>query len=332
MIGLRWRKHRVALAPWLLLALAIALVAVQLKRPAALWDLYRPWAEIGALATVMTAVILTGGIDLSIGSTLALAGVVLGLLWHDAGWPLWAATAAALLTGTAAGACNGLLIVQGIAPLVATLATMACYSGLAMALCEGRRISGLPVEFCRLGQGFFLGLSGQFWLLAIIVVATATAVHRTPWGRGLYAIGDNRLAAQFAAVPVRRVEMLLYTACGLAAGAVAVFYTARGGAAVPDAGVGIELKAIACVVIGGTRVTGGYGSVARTLLGLAVMAHLDLGLQLLGARRIGLPFCDATWQVNANARQILLGALVIALAIWNQRVTSGERDERRRFE
>lgn len=305
--------------PWLLLAATVALLAVQLKRPAALWDLYRPWAEIGALASVMTAVILTGGIDLSIGSIVALAGVVLGMLWHDVGWPLWAASAAAVVTGAAAGALNGLLIVRGIAPLVATLATMACYSGLAMALCEGRRVTGLPPAFCRLGQGFWAGLPGQFWLLAAALLSMGVAVHRTAWGRALRAIGDNRQAARFAAIPVARVEFILYTICGLMAGLVAVVYTARGGAAVPDAGVGLELKAIACVVLGGTRVTGGFGSVARTVLGLAVMTHLDLGLQLLGARRLVIPGTSVAWQMNANARQILLGALVIALAIWNQR-------------
>lgn len=318
-------RRATKLAPWLLLAVSVALVAVQLKRPEALWDLYRPWAEIGALAALMTAVILTGGIDLSIGSTLALSGVVLGLLWNDAGWPIWAASSAAVVTGAVAGAINGLLIVRGIAPLVATLATMACYSGLAMALSEGRRITGLPADFCRLGQGFWCGLPGQFWLFAAALATAGVAVHRTPWGRALFAVGDNRLAAKFAAIPVARVEFLLYAASGWIAGATAVFYTARGGAAVPDAGAGLELKAIACVVLGGTRVTGGFGSVARTALGLAIMAHLDLGLQLLGARRFAIPFSDATWQVNANARQMLMGALVIALAIWNQRGAAGQR-------
>lgn len=318
-----WRLVRGSLranfAPWLLLALSVALVAAQLKRPAALWDLYRPWAEIGALATVMTAVLLTGGVDLSVGSIVALAGVTLGLLWRDAGWPIVAAATAALATAAAAGAGNGLLVIRGVAPLVATLATMACYSGLAMALCAGKRVTGLPAEYCRWGQGFWWGLPGQLWLLAAALAAMYVAIHRTAWGRALFALGDNRQAAVFAALPVRRIELSLYALSGLMAGVVAVFYTARGGAAVSDAGVGLELKVIACVVLGGTRVTGGYGGVARTLLGLAILAHLDLGLQLLGARRLSLPWTDAVWQVNANARQILLGALVIALAVWNQR-------------
>jgi ribose/xylose/arabinose/galactoside ABC-type transport system permease subunit len=151
-------------------------------------------------------------------------------------------------------------------------------------------------------------------------------VHHTRFGRYLYAIGENRLAAEFAAVPLRKVEWSLYAASGTIAGLVALVYTARGGAAVPGAGAGIELQTIACVVVGGTRVTGGFGGLGRTLLGVAIMSLLDIGLQFV-SRKIYLPWSDVPWQLNANARLILVGMLVIGVAIWNERSASARNLE-----
>ena len=133
------------------------------------------------------------------------------------------------------------------------------------------------------------------WLAAWIVV------HHTRYGRYLYAIGENRLAAQFAAVPVRKVEWTLYAASGLVAAIVALVYAAHGGAVVPNAATGIELQTVACVVVGGTRVTGGAGGLRRTLLGVAIMSLLDIGLQFM-SRKIYVPWSDVPWQLNANAR------------------------------
>ena len=246
------------LLPWILLALAIVSVASQTGRPAAVLNMWRPWGEIGALSAVMTAIILTGGIDLSVGSIIALSSVSFGLLWHG-GWSLEWSAAAAVSVGFVAGAVNGTLITLGIAPLVATLATMACYAGLAMALSRGERIAGLPESFTTLGQDSWLGVPNQLSLFLLVSLAAWIVVHHTRFGRYLYAIGENRLAAEFAAVPVRPVEWMLYAASGTVAALVALVYTARGGAVVPTAGAGIELQAIACVVLGGPRVTGGRG-------------------------------------------------------------------------
>jgi ribose/xylose/arabinose/galactoside ABC-type transport system permease subunit len=198
---------------------------------------------------------------------------------------------------------------------------MALYAGAALALSGGTRVAGLPEGFCEIGQGSTMGLPNQFWLLATIWCAAVVLVHHTRFGRYLYPIGENRLAARFAAVPVRQLEWCLYAASGLVAGLVAVVYTARGGAAVPNAGAGIELQTIACVVVGGTRVTGGSGGLGRTLLGLAIMSLLDIGLQFV-SHRIRLPWSDAPWQLSANARLILIGSLVIGVAIWNERLSS----------
>lgn len=313
-----WRARLLPLLlPLALLLAAIALVGSQASRPTAVLDMWRPWGEIGALACVMTAVMITGGIDLSVGSTIALASVVLGLVWQH-GYPIEMAALAALAVGLAAGALNGLLVILGVAPLVATLATMAFYAGLAMAISRGERVAGLPEAFTQWGQGSLVGLPNQLYLFALVWLATWIAVHHTRYGRYLFAMGDNPLAARFAAVPVARVSWALYTLNGLTAALVAIVYTARGGAAVPNAGAGIELQTIACVVLGGTRVTGGAGGLPRTLLGVAILSLLDIGLQF-GSRKIYLPWSDSPWQFGANTRLWLVGVLVIAVAIWNER-------------
>jgi rhamnose transport system permease protein len=308
------------LLPVVLLAAGAALVASQVSRPAAVVDMWRPWGEIGALACAMTAIMLTGGIDLSVGSTMALSSVCFGLAWqHGFAWPVAASLAVA--TGLGCGIGNAIVIATGVPPLVATLATMALYAGAALALSGGTRVAGLPEAFCEIGQGSTLGLPNQFWLLAVVWCVAVVFVHHTRFGRYLYPIGENRIAARFAAIPVRQLEGCLYAASGLLAGLVAVVYTARGGAAVPNAGAGIELQTIACVVMGGTRVTGGSGGLGRTLLGLAIMSLLDIGLQFV-SHEIRLPWSGAAWQLSANARLILLGSLVIGVAIWNERLSS----------
>ena len=311
------------LLPGTLLGVAAALVASQVSRPAAVLDMWRPWGEIGALATVMTAIILTGGIDLSVGSIIGLSGVTLGLCLQ-AELLMPQAAVAAIIVGFAAGGLNGTLVAIGIAPLVATLATMAFYAGLALALSQGERVAGLPETLTSLGQGSWLGLPNQLAMLLAAWFAALLAVHYTRFGRYLYAIGENPLAAAFAAVPVRAVQWWLYAASGTVAAAVAIVYAARDGAVVPTAGTGIELQAIACVVLGGTRVTGGQGGMGRTLLGVAILSLLDIGLQFVSGT-IHLPWTDRPWHFGADDRLPLIGVLVIVIAIWNERSTTRSR-------
>jgi rhamnose transport system permease protein len=187
------RSALAVLLPGLLLAATVGLVFSRLRQPSAVLPLWRPWAEVGALACGMTAVILTGGIDLSVGSLVGLCGMVLGVLWKRAAWPVELACAGAVATGLAGGAVNATLVVLGIPPLVVTLATMACYSGLALALSGGERVTGFPARFTGLGQGTLGGLPGQLWLLVGVAVTGWVLVHRTRFGRWLYAVGDNRV-------------------------------------------------------------------------------------------------------------------------------------------
>jgi ribose/xylose/arabinose/galactoside ABC-type transport system permease subunit len=198
---------------------------------------------------------------------------------------------------------------------------MALYGGLAMALSGGERVAELDEGLTRLGQGSWLGIPHQATLFAASVLIAWFVVHHTRWGRYLFAIGENRLAAEFAAVEVRRIEAGLYACSGLVAAVVGLIYTARGGAAVPTAGAGIELETIACVVVGGTRVTGGWGGVGRTLLGVITLSLLDIGLQFV-SRRIEVPWSDVPWQFSAHSRLLLLGLLIVALAIWNERLSA----------
>lgn len=322
-------RRAVALAiPWLLLGLTSWLVFSRLRQPAAILQLWRPWAEVGIVAVGMTAIIITGGIDLSVGSIVALCGVVLGQLWQAWGWPIEAAAAAALATGLVAGAVNGGLIRLGITPLVATLATMATYSGLALALASGQRVAGLPEPFTRLGQGALGWIPAPLWLLALVLAIGAMVVHHTRFGRYLYAIGDNRTAAELAAVPVGRVEWILYAFSGLLAGLVGLLNAARSGAAVPNAGAGLELQVIACVVLGGTPVTGGAGGLGRTLLGLAILSNLEIGLRLLRTLKLHVPGTAVAWELNANARLVMIGVLLIAIAVLNERLAGRSRATR----
>ena len=298
--------------PAALLIGSLLLVATQVHRPAALLSVWIPWAETGILSIVMTAVILTGGIDLSVGSILALCAMVEGVLWHRFGWPIGLAAMAAVLTGVLCGWSNGALVALGLSPLVATLATMAIYAGLAMTISGADRVTDFPEWFVA-GRQIF-GLPSQFWLLVIVGMVGYLVVHHTRFGRQCYAIGENRVAAGFSAVSVRRVEWSLYTLSGFVAALVAVLYTMDRDAAIPDAHRGVELEAIACVVVGGTSITGGRGGILRTMLGLAVIANLDIGLAFLGSR---FDF------FTAESRLVMIGLLLIAVAIWNERVGSG---------
>lgn len=319
MIGFDLRTIVRRAPSWILLIAALSLALGQLNRPERLPLLWPAWAEIGALALGMTAIMISGGIDLSIGSIIALSGMVIGVTWRDAGAPIAVAAMAGVGAGLLAGGGNAALIALGVAPLVATLATMALYAGLAMALSGGERITRFPTELTSWGSTSWLGLPAAVWLLIGAAIVMGALTHATPFGRLLFAIGDNRLAARFTGAPVKRIEAALYTLNGLLAGIVAVLYTASRGAAIPDAGEGIELKAIGCVVLGGTPVTGGAGGIGRTLLGVAVVAHLDIGLQLLGARRFHLPGFVQPIQLDAQFRLIALGVLLLAMAIWNER-------------
>ena len=316
----KWKQRTAHALPWLLLALALWIMLSQVERPAALVNVGIQWARVGALSIVMTGIILTGGIDLSVGSMIALSSVIMGILWRDGvvgvfwqdGMPAELAAGAAIITGIIAGAFNGTLVVIGLSPLVATLATMAFYSGLAMIISAGDKITRLPEPMIDFSQ--LAGYPGEYWVLGLIFIVALIVIHFTRFGRWCYAIGDNPIAARFAAVPVSWTQWWLYTASGLVAGVLATVYTMRQGA-IPNAHHGVELEAIACVVVGGTLITGGRGGIPQTLLGLAVISNVDIGLFFLSFK---------FKLIGADARLLVVGALLILVAVWNQRLARQE--------
>ena len=239
--------------------------------------------EIGLLALALTPVIVTGGIDLSVGSMMGLCAVVFGSLAQDAHWPLPAAIAVALAVGVAGGALNAALIsVLDVSPLIVTLGTYSLFRGLAEGITAGARSwSNLPSGFLFLGQGYLGGVvPAQTFLFVLAIFVFWVLLHRSVIGRGLYAIGHSAAGARYAAIPVTRRLALVYVLSGIAASVAAIIYVAHLGQAKSDAGTGYELIAITAVVLGGTSIFGGSGTIRGTLLGLAAIVLLQNGLRL----------------------------------------------------
>jgi rhamnose transport system substrate-binding protein len=245
-------------------------------------EIVRASAEVGLLAIALTPVILTGGIDLSVGSLLALCAVVFGIASREAGWPIALAAGAAVATGVAAGSLNAALVsLLGVPPLIVTLGTFSLFRGLAEAATAGvRNYSNFPAGFLFLGQGTIGFVPAQAVVLVAVAAGFWLLVHRTTIGRTLMAIGFSTEGARYAGVPVARRVGAVYVLSGLCAGIASLLYVARLGQAKADAGTGFELMAITAVVLGGTSIFGGRGSVGGTLLGLATLAVLQNGLRL----------------------------------------------------
>src|SRR5437867_2359931 len=249
------------------------------------FDMVRHSVEIGLLALVMTPIILTGGIDLSVGSLLGLCAILFGKLWRDAGLPIPVAAACTLGIGALAGGLNASLITWlRLPPLIVTLGTYSLFRGLAEAMTRGvETFTNFPASFLRLGQERALGVPTQVWLFIVVAVGIWLLVHRTTFGRSFRAIGFAPEGARYAGLPVGRRLAMAYVLAGTVAALAALTYTARFGTAKADAGLGYELFAITAVVLGGTSIFGGVGSVHGTLLGAAAVAVLSHGLSRIPA-------------------------------------------------
>ncbi|MDW8310609.1 MAG: ABC transporter permease, partial [Verrucomicrobiales bacterium] len=283
-----WTWSRRALARHetaLLLVLAVEFIAFNALGPRFgttdnLFDILRHSCEIGLLALVMTPVILTGGIDLSVGSLLGLCAIGFGKLWRDVGLPIPLAAAGALAIGAAGGALNAWLITRlRLPPLIVTLGTFSLFRGLAEAITRGvDTFTNFPASFLFWGQERWLGVPAQLPLFVVVAVGIWLLVHATRVGRSLRAMGFSPEGALYAGIPVARRLALVYVLAGLMAGLAAILYVARLGQARADAGTGYELFAITAVVLGGTSIFGGRGTVHGTLLGTAAIAVLNNGL------------------------------------------------------
>jgi rhamnose transport system permease protein len=249
------------------------------------FEITRLSVEIGLLALVMTPIIITGGIDLSVGSMMGLAAVVMGGLWRDAGSPIWLAILVTLAVGLLGGALNAVMITRlKSPPLIVTLGTFSLFRGVAEGLTRGiENYSGFSPSFLFLGQGYVGGIvPTQLFIFIPAIAAVWWWMHRTASGRSLYAIGFSPEGSRHAGIRVRRRLNFIYCLSGLAASLAAVIYVAHLGQAKSDAGTGYELTAIAAVVLGGASIFGGRGTVLGAVLGLFAIVLLQNGLRLSG--------------------------------------------------
>ncbi len=279
-----WLRE-LAVEAMLLVALAVLIVVMAQLSPAFLttrnlFNVTRFIAEIGLISLGMTMVILTGGIDLSVGAILGMCGIVMGALFA-LGVGVWWAAAIALLVGTLAGFLNGMLaVLTRVHPLVITLATLAIYRGIAHGIAQGDSYSGFPTSFFFLGQGYLGPIPTQLLVFVVFAVVASYLLSRTTFGRSLYAFGHNETATRFAGIPVDRLQIAVYTLTGFLSGLAAVVFVSRVSSARGDSGALMELDVITAVVLGGTALTGGRGSILGTLLGLLIVGVVRNGLTL----------------------------------------------------
>lgn len=303
--GLEWLAGRLGIVVALLvLAAVLAVLKPHFLSAANLMNVVRQVSINGVLAVGVTAVLLTGGVDLSLGSVVAVAGVAAAHLAHPGGYPLAVPIMAGILAGAACGAVNGAVVTRcGVPSFIATLGMMTAARGLALVLSDGRPVSNMSPALTRLA-GDVAGVPVPALILLAVAAAVAWALKNLRWGRYLYAVGGNAQAARAAGIRVRGVAFLAYALCGALAGLAGVMLAARITTGQPNAGVGYELDAIAAVVIGGTRLSGGVGGVGGTLLGVLLMGVIGNGLDLLN--------------VPSYYQQIVKGLIIVG-AVWFDR-------------
>jgi ribose transport system permease protein len=310
-----------------LLALALLLTALSIVRPYSFltvdngMNVLRQISINLCLSIGMTMIILSGGIDLSVGSVLALSGAVAaGLLKYGVAFPFWnialeftvlGAFVAGIAVGLAAGWLNGLVITRfRLPPFVATLGMLSIARGLTQLWTRNYTISDLGQDFSFIGTGYWLGVPMPVWITAALVAVFVVVTRRTRFGRYLYAVGGNERAARLSGVNVNRIKLQVYTLGGALAGVAGLLTAARSTAADPKVGVGYELDSIAAVVIGGTSLSGGRGSILGTVLGCLIIGVLNNGLGLLGV--------TPEWQL------VVKGVVIIAAVAIDQ---AGRRDD-----
>jgi rhamnose transport system permease protein len=264
----------------------------------------RFYVEPGLIALGMTLVIITGGIDLSVGAGLALVSVVVGFA-SAKGVPLELAVVLGLLTGVVCGAFNGLFVtLLDLNPLVVTLATFALFRGLAFVISDAGAVSTFPSWFEAFGQWYAGPVPLQLFVFVVAAVAIGVVLARGRFGRYVRAIGYNREAARFSGVPIGSVTLAVYVLTGLLVAVAAIIYTSRVSSARADSGMGLELDVIAAVVLGGASVRGGSGTIVATVLGVLIIAVLRNGLFMAGV--------PSTWQL------VILGVVLIAAVFANE--------------
>jgi inositol transport system permease protein len=294
----------------LVVALVLIFIALSIAKPnfltvANLINLVRQISINGILAVGVTYVLLTGGVDLSLGSLVALTGVIAASFAHPQQGPVIVPVLLAVLAGACCGLLNGLVITRGrVAPFIVTLGMMTAARGLALVISGGKPVSNLSREFTTMGSGDVLGIPIPILMFLTVALLSHGFLKHIRMGRYIYAVGGNENAARASGINVRAVKTFAYTICGALAGLAGVVLAARITTGQPNAGVGYELDAIAAVVIGGTSLNGGVGGIGGTILGALLMGVINNGLDLLN--------------VSSYYQQIVKGIIIVG-AVWLDR-------------
>lgn len=275
------------------------------------WSIIFTQVSINALlAFGVTFVIITGGIDLSVGSVVAVSGVVAALLARQDTYPVIVPIIGGLLTGLLFGLLNGILITKSkIAPFIVTLGVMTIGRGLALIISKGRPVSNLSESFNFIGGGDILGIPFPIIILFMVFIICSVVLKKTVFGRYVYAVGGNEQASWASGISVNQVKIAVYSLCGLLAGLAGILLTSRITTGQPNAGASFELDAIAAAVIGGSSTSGGIGSIQGTLFGVILIGVLNNGLDLLN--------------VSSYYQQVVMGVIIIGAVLldsWNQKI------------
>lgn len=312
----QYRPYLVKFQPLIalfVLCLALSLLSDKFMTVDNGWNVMRQISVNICIAVGMTLVVLTAGIDLSVGAVLALCGAITaGLLKNGIeipsgnlfiGFTLLGAVVMGLFSGAAVGGFNGWVITRfKVPPFVATLAMLTIARGLTLLYTKGFPISVLGDHFAYIGTGWFLGIPVPVWISVIVILIAVLITNKTPLGRYIYAIGGNENAARLSGININKVKLIVYSMAGALAAVGGLIVTSRLDSAQPNAGTSYELDAIAAVVIGGTSLSGGRGSIWGTVLGAVIIGVLNNGLVLLNVS----PF----WQQVVKGLVILLAVII----------------------
>ncbi len=297
------RRDRIVLQRLLpFLSLIVLFVALTIASPnfftsTNLSSVVRQTAVINIMALGMTMIIITGGIDLSVGAILAMGGL-LGTMAMEKGFGIPVGVLVGILTGLGCGLANGLMITRlRIQPFIVTLGTLGIFRGMTLIISNGLPVHQIPQQFSYIGEGNLLGVPFVLWILIACAVVTHVLLEHTRLGRYTFAIGSNREAAVYAGIPVKFHTTAVYAIGGMLTGLAGMIEASRLMTGQPTAGQGYELQAIAAVVIGGGSLQGGEGSVMGTLVGAFIMGLLSNGSDLLG--------------VSPYLQQAIIGAVII---------------------
>ena len=314
-----WQTLIASQAFWVTVALLVICVIMSIREPRFasednFYNITRNFAFIGIMALGLTAVIITGGIDLSVGSIMGLTAVACGLVL-EAQYPWWAAIIAGLAAGAIAGAVNGALIAHvGLSSFVVTLGMLSAARSIAVVLSGNRMIynfgPGGPA-FKSIGSGSMLGIANPVWVLLVLTIVFAIVLRMTTWGRHLLAVGGNEQAANLTGVPVKRVKLQAYIISGMSASVAAILSVGWAGSAINALGTGYELRAIASTVIGGANLMGGEGGAFGAFIGAALLEVIRNSLLMAGV--------DSNWQ------GVFVGSFLV-LAVLLERIRGKARE------